>query len=414
MDPSEFLIDHVRPVAVVRPASVAELGDAVRRAAADGHAVYPVAGGTMLDLGSPPARPGIAVDLCGLDEVIDFPARDMTVTVRAGLKVARLNDLVGRENLRLPIDVPLPDRATLGGAVAANASGPRRLGYGTLRDYVIGVGFVTDEGVEAKAGGRVVKNVAGYDLCKLMTGSLGTLGVISHLTFKLRPKAEARRWQTLAFPADFIEHVLEKQLPRSQVQPVAVEVLNRPAADAVGGPLRLHADGWGLAVCFEGNREAVEWQCNQMLRESPDEVEKSLHGCPDPEADALDAALRDFALLPAMVLSFKANLRPSATWPFCRLADAQTPRPLLRAHAGSGIVTGHVAGDLTLDSAARMLSVLRDAAVAADGNLIVTRCPPAWKRELPIWGAPRGDRALIRAVKRQLDPHDLFNPGRFL
>src|SRR5207253_9213768 len=129
-------------------------------------------------------------DLRGLAEVIDYPARDMTITVQAGITLARLQALLATEKQRLPVDVPHPDRATLGGALATNASGPRRLGFGTLRDYVIGMTVVNDEGQEVKAGGRVVKNVAGYDLCKLHVGALGTLGVISQATLKLRPRPE--------------------------------------------------------------------------------------------------------------------------------------------------------------------------------------------------------------------------------
>src|SRR5260221_13588513 len=114
----------------------------------------------------------------------------MTITVQAGITIAKLQVLLASENHRLPVDIPFPDRATLGGALAANASGPRRYGFGTLRDYLIGISTVNDEGHEVKAGGRVVKNVAGYDLCKLHIGALGTLGIISQVTLKLRPLVE--------------------------------------------------------------------------------------------------------------------------------------------------------------------------------------------------------------------------------
>src|SRR4051812_9830812 len=128
--PPVCFIAEFGPLPVVAPSSVAEVGDAVRRAAAEGQAVYPLGGGTMLDLGLPPARPGIAVGLRGLAEVIDYPARDMTITVQAGITLARLGELLAAENQRLPVDVPHADRATLGGALATNASGARRYGFG--------------------------------------------------------------------------------------------------------------------------------------------------------------------------------------------------------------------------------------------------------------------------------------------
>src|SRR3954469_6415224 len=184
-------IDGVGPMPVVRPASAADVADVVRRAAADGTAIYPVGGGTMLDYGMPPARPGVALDLRSLDKVIDFPARDMTITVEAGVTIARLNEITRAEGLHLPIDVPNAESATLGGAIACNVSGPRRYGYGTFRDYVLGITTVNDRGESVSAGGRVVKNVAGYDLMKLHTGALGTLGVIAAVTLKLRPIPEA-------------------------------------------------------------------------------------------------------------------------------------------------------------------------------------------------------------------------------
>ncbi len=190
-------IDDLGPLAAVRPQTVAEVGDLVRRAAAEGQALYPLGGRTMIGVGLPPTRPGISVDLRSLARVIDYPARDMTITVQAGITVAELQARLATENQRLPIDVPRPEQATLGGVLAVNVSGPRRYGFGTLRDYVIGISTINDEGQEVKAGGRVVKNVAGYDLCKLHIGALGTLGIITQVTLKLRPLPEDKALVTL-------------------------------------------------------------------------------------------------------------------------------------------------------------------------------------------------------------------------
>src|SRR5439155_4169236 len=186
-----------------------ELCDTVRRAAAEGQAVFPLGGRTMLAIGKPPARPGIGVDLTGLAEILDYPARDMTVTVQTGITMARLQEVLRGEGQRLPIDVPQPERATLGGALAVNVSGPRRLGFGTLRDYVIGISTINDEGQETKAGGRVVKNVAGYDLCKLHVGALGTLGGISQVTLKLKPLPERTLLMSVPCAADAVAGLLE-------------------------------------------------------------------------------------------------------------------------------------------------------------------------------------------------------------
>src|SRR5262245_39284199 len=132
------LIDDFGPLRVERPTAVADLSEMVRRASAAGEAIYPMGGGTMLCFGNRPTKRGVAVELRGLDSVIDYPARDMTITVQAGMTVGRLQALLAPENQRLPIDVPRADTATVGGVLATNASGPRRFGYGTLRDYLLG------------------------------------------------------------------------------------------------------------------------------------------------------------------------------------------------------------------------------------------------------------------------------------
>ncbi len=413
-EPGSCHIDGFGPLPVVRPASASEVGECVRRAAADGQAVYPVGGGTMLDYGMPPTQPGVALDLRGLDRVIDYPARDMTVTVQAGITLATLQDLLARENQRLPIDVPRPDVATLGGALAANVSGPRRYGCGTPRDYVIGISVVNDEGHETKAGGRVVKNVAGYDLCKLYVGSLGTLGVLTQVTLKLRPRPEEHALLTLGCSSDALEPLLAL-LHGSRTRPVCLDVLNRTAAAWAQQQTRLPLPDapWVLAVGFEDSREAVAWQVQQLLKEVPPESASALDARVSSAAEPLWRALAEFPAADAR-LTFKANLLPHAVADFCRQLDALPEKPPLRAHAGNGIVVGHLGGDLTAERAREILNGALAAATAAGGNVVVLRCPPDWKASLPVWGAPRGDAWLMRRVKEQLDPRRRFNPGRFV
>jgi glycolate oxidase FAD binding subunit len=409
------LIDDFGPLPLPLPRSVPELSDLVRQARGDGQAVYPLGGQTMLGYGLPPSRPGLAVDLRQLADVIDYPARDMTITVRAGITMARLQELLRAENQRLPIDVPLADRATLGGALATNSSGPRRHGFGTLRDYVIGISAVNDEGHEIKAGGRVVKNVAGYDLCKLFVGSLGTLGIITQVTLKLKPLPEEQALVSIGCDAAGMGPLLD-QLHGSRTRPVCVELLNAAAARRLnrqGGPLPPETP-WVVLVGYEDNSAAVAWQMKQLVREFPSGGGRGLDVHLGYTAEPLLRALVEFPAQAEAKLTFKANLLPSATAAFCQQAAALPDELLLQAHAGNGIVIGHAADTLTLDRAHEMLKVLQGWAVAAQGNIVVLRCPPAWKQTLPVWGAPRGDAWLMRAVKEQLDPRRLFNPGRFV
>jgi glycolate oxidase FAD binding subunit len=418
VEPTVCHIDDFGPLPVVRPQAIAEVGDLVRRAAQEGQALYPLGGRTMLGLGMPPSRLGIGVDLRALTTVIDYPARDMTITVQAGITIAELQRLLATEKQRLPVDVPLAAQATLGGTLATNTSGPRRLAFGTLRDYVIGITTINDEGQETKAGGRVVKNVAGYDLCKLHIGALGTLGIISQVTLKLRPLPETRALLTVGCATEGLEALLD-QLHRSRTHPVCVEVLNQAAARSValasGGALpELGGSPWVVLVGYEDSDKNVVWQMKQLIAEMSPAGGQGLEARAGSASDSLWQALVEFTAYPPATISFKANLLPSAVAGFCKVAAAFPEGVLLQAHAGSGIVRCHIAGDLTLERAQAMLKELHTAAEAAQGNVVLPRCPPAWKKTLPVWGRQRGDAELMRQVIGQLDPRRLFNPGRFL
>jgi glycolate oxidase FAD binding subunit len=403
---------------VVRPESVPDLGEVVRRAAAEGQALYPLGGRTMLDVGLPPTRPGLGVELTALARVIDYPAADMTVTVQAGISVGALEQLLAGENQRLPVDVPRAERATLGGALATNASGPRRYGFGTLRDYVLGISTVNDEGQETKAGGRVVKNVAGYDLCKLHVGALGTLGVVTQVTLKVRPRPETSALLTLGCQPAGLEALLE-QAHQTRTRPVCIDVLNARAARSVAAQagVELPEAPWLVVVGFEDSEDAVSWQVQQLIREvGPGgvQVEARAGGATGP----LWRALTELTAHPPARLSFKANLLPGRSAAFCQQVDALPEPVLVQAHAGSGVVRGHLAfgegGALTRERAAAILKGLAEQAAAAQGNLVLPRCPADWKRELPVWGTPRGDAWLMRQVHARLCPRGLFNPGRFV
>jgi glycolate oxidase FAD binding subunit len=339
----------------------------------------------------------------------------MTITVQAGITVAELQRLLAAENQRLPVDVPRPERATLGGALAVNASGPRRYGFGTLRDYVIGISVVNDEGRETRAGGRVVKNVAGYDLCKLHVGALGTLGVITQVTLKLRPLPEAKALVALGCEPAGLGGLLDL-LHRTRTRPACLDLLNGPAARTVADEARVNLPEapWVVVVGFEDNDDAVSWQVKQLIKELGLGVAKGLESRAGALTGPLWRALADLPVRPDAALTFKANLLPSAVADFCRAAAALPEDVLLHAQAGSGVVRGHVLGDLTAGRAAAMLKDLAEVAASAQGNLVVPHCPTEWKRTLPVWGRPRNDLGLMRRVKEQLDPRRLFNPGRFV
>ena len=294
-------------------------------------------------------------------------------------------------------------------------SGPRRYGFGTLRDYVIGITVVNDEGQEVKAGGRVVKNVAGYDLCKLYIGSLGTLGIITQVTLKLKPRPEEQALILVRCDRDRLES-LPDAVHRSRSRPVCVDLLNHTAVQYINQQITvsLPEAPWVLAIGFEDNRDAVLWQSQQILTELSSGGFREVETRTGSAAEPLWGALTEFLRCPEARLTFKANVLPHTVAALCGLADTLPQRLMLQAHAGNGIVIGHVGNDLTVEQAQTMLNVVQNSAVASQGNTLVWHCPAAWKSVLPVWGAPRSDIWLMRAIKEKLDPQRRFNPGRFI
>ncbi len=404
-------IDDLGPLPVTRPTSVAELGEIVRRAAADGQALYPLGGRTSLDYGLPPTRPGLGVDLRGLNRVIDYPARDMTVTVQAGVTVAELRRLLAAEEQRLPIDAPHAETATLGGLLATNHSGPRRYGWGTLRDYVIGSSVVNDRGEETRAGGRVVKNVAGYDLPKLHIGALGTLGVITQVTLKLRPLPEEQALLVLCCGGDRLEATLET-LHRSRTRPVCLEVFNAAALPYTDLRLSAEPGTWAVVAGYEDNLDSLNWQVPQLVREL--RAALPVMGRIGALAAPWWQGLAEFAAWPGAALTFQAALRPSGLAAFCLELAGLPQGLLLQAHAGNGVVVGHVPSGVPQSEAEGCVRQARQLAARAQGHVVVQRCPAAWKKTLSVWGPAPESAWLMRAVKEQFDPQRLFNPGRFV
>jgi glycolate oxidase FAD binding subunit len=392
-----------------RPESVDSLRESVARHVSESNAIYPQGGRTALDYGGVPARPGVAIDTTALTRVIEYPAADMTITVESGITIAALAEILKAEGQRLTIDVPHPDRTTLGGVYATNCSGPRRFGVGRPRDQIIGVSFVTSEGKLVKGGGRVVKNVAGYDFPKLLTGSMGCLGVLTQLSVKVRPipESSALVW----IPLDLLEDA-DKALATLNVsvtRPIAVELLNRQAAEAIG--IDLPTSEWVLVVGYEDNPNSVNWQLERI----PGELGVALDSIAilrDAAASPLWERLVAFQDEASGTVSIVANVRPSAVARFCHVLS-EAPYAI-QCHAGNGIVRAHGLADCSRDEARGRLDRLRREAVGHGGNLVVVRCPADWKSDLPIWGEPRGDWPVMEQVRKALDPTGSMNPGRFL
>jgi glycolate oxidase FAD binding subunit len=404
----------------LEPASPEELADQVRQACASQTPVYPVGGGTSLDFGLPAKTPGFALATSRLNRVIDYPARDMTVTVEAGVMMRSLADLLAKERQRLPIDVPEAERATIGGVIATNWNGPRRFGEGTVRDYVIGISAVDGRGQPFKGGGRVVKNVAGYDFCKLLTGSLGTLGVITQVTLRLKPIPEQSALVACSLPDSATAERLLAALVTSQTRPTAIELLAGPSWESEPALASLNASLNGsarsrllLVVGLEGTAPEVEFMASQLAAEWRE------LGVSDPlvlgEAAALWQRLVEFPAGGKSPLVIKASVVPSGTTAFIDAARRLDPDCSLQAHAGSGIVIIQFAKFPEQGLSRTLVGQLQPVAAAHRGRVVILSNPTgAETTHQSVFGATDVPLDLMTEVKRRFDPANLLNRGRFV
>jgi glycolate oxidase FAD binding subunit len=376
-------VNGVVPGEVTRPTTVDEVVEVMRDAAAGGRSVVAVGGGTKTSWAAPPTSCDVVVDTTGLDRVVEHVAGDLVVVAEAGVRLADLQSHVGQAGQLLGLDPPEAG-ATLGGVVSANASGPRRLRYGTVRDLLIGVTVVLADGTVASAGGKVVKNVAGYDLGKLYTGAHGSLGVVVSTTWRLHPVPPARAAVVLDLPDAADAGPLAVRLARSTLTPSAVELFAT-------------AGGQGqLVVLFESIAEAVTAQ-----------------------AEAAVTLLGGGTTAPDVPAAFgRRPGRPGDV--LLRLAHLPTGLPtLLQAlPAGSEVAasaaTGVTYASVPAAQAVRALPSLRNALVPHDGTAVLLHAPDDVRDELDHWG-PVGDALpLMRRVKDQFDPEGRMSPGRFV
>jgi glycolate oxidase FAD binding subunit len=373
--------------------------------------VIPVGGGTSLDH-SPPQRARAVNLLTGrLDRVVEFAARDMTITVEAGISIARLDEILRGEGLRLPIDIPQWERATLGGALAANASGPRRFGLGTFRDYVIGLTAMKADGQVFHSGGRVVKNVAGYDLCKLLVGSMGTLAIVTHVTLKLKPIPEASALVCAAFANLADREAAVAGLLTSQTRPIAIDTLNTTAAEGIGNRLQVGIPngGPGLVVGYEGTQHETDWQTVTLLNELAAFRPLGLHVLRNADGGPLWSALTEFAVPGNEPLFFEARLLPSNISQF---EEAASKLPIeMVARAGNGTLFGKLAGPIT-DQAGVDNKVAELATFVAQsrGTFAMLRGSPGGANRASAPGRDEGSAGLMRRLKSAFDPENLLNP----
>jgi glycolate oxidase FAD binding subunit len=381
----------------VEPATVDEAAEVMRGFARDRLAVAFVGGGTDLALGAPPSRLDAVLHTRRMARIREHAPSDQIVAVEAGMRLQELQRLLAEHHQRLALDPPFAERATVGGIVAANAFGPRRARYGSVRDLVIGITVVRADGAVAHGGGKVVKNVAGFDLPRLFCGSLGTLGLVAEVVFRLHPSPEASA--TAVFegldPSDVAETI--PVLRDLGVEPTAVAAL--PAAAR-----------FTLAVRFEGFAPGVREQVERTLARagSGAKVEGEEEAALWARHDGLRSA---------------GDVRAKATFAPARLpAAVEALRPLAGALRGGALLLHPAFGVAllsgSLDGAERAAGAVESARAAlgplGNGALVLQAAPPELRARVDPWGPPPPGIEVMRRLKKELDPEARLAPGRFV
>jgi glycolate oxidase FAD binding subunit len=385
-------VGGIRGRYVVSPTSTTEVAELLRVAGQHDLAVVPRGSASTLGWGAPPARVDVVLDTKGINGVVEHAAGDLVVTVRAGTPVSELQEVVAGAGQQLALDTPYPE-ATVGGTLAVATSGPRRLLYGTARDLLIGITFVRADGVVAKAGGKVVKNVAGYDFGKLLTGSYGTLGVITEAVFRLHPLPAARRVVTATYPDALTAGAAARSVLGSQVVPTAAEL---------DGP----ADAVRVTVLVEGVEAGVTARADAVA---------DLLG---PSAEQADDLPADVGVLPFTADGTGIKVTSSLTGVGPVLAAAHA---LAGEHGVEVAVTASAAGvlhagagpDADPAAVAAVVDGLRAGAAPFGGTATVLTAPAGVRALVDLWGPVPG-LDLMRRLKRELDPRGLLSPGRFV
>lgn len=412
---TRFAIDGREPKDVAFPESIEQAAGILYAAAESQQAVSPVGTGAFLHIGGLPRRYDLALCLQRISRIVDYQPADMTVSVEAGMSLARLQQILGEQNQWLPLDPPWPERVTVGGLIAMNLSGPSRLSQGTIRDFLIGIKVIRADGTVIKSGGRVVKNVAGYDLAKLYCGSFGTLGVIAEATFKIRPRPETQAACSVDFPS--AEQAMEVvfRLLGTELQPMFLELANFDPSEGQGAKVAPYR----LFIGFAGIAEEVTYQ-QTRLREIVGGAGQNPQTWEEGKGQTLMAAVRDFPASGEAALRCKVSLLPSQIAAFCKLLEEETDVRDLSvqcvAHAGNGIIYCRLSQMANL-SREKMLSFvdwIRILAKKLGGYVVIEAIDPALKDRVDVWGHVGNSFPLMKRLKETLDPQGMLNPGRFV
>ena len=419
-NPRDYEIDELTPSVAAVPDDVDGLARVLGVAGSAGKAISPRGGGTQTALGNRPERLDLVVDTSRLDRITHNPG-DLTATVQAGVTLSELQARLAERGQFLAIDAPLPDRATVGGTLATGIGGPARWQYGSPRDTVIGMTVAQPDGRITHAGGRVVKNVSGYDMARLHVGGLGTLGVIAEASFKLTPLPARQATVLATFDSDRRSFEAALAVFSSSVVPLAITVFDESTAERIGGTLP-HSASY-LAIMLGGRPLTLDRLVRECRAESGRHAPRTVEVLEDTAGRGLWRGLTDFGYDDATrpLAGVRAHVQPSRVAALAdalaRLSGEHIGPPSMVANTAYGTVLARwYAADRQAehDGLVDILAASRTAAHVLDGRAVIERCPADVKARFDVWDDVGDTIEVMRALKEQYDPGRTLNPGRFV
>ncbi|MDR7523552.1 MAG: FAD-binding oxidoreductase [Armatimonadota bacterium] len=401
-----WAVEGMVPRAAVRPADAAQTAAVLRVCSEAGAAVVPWGGGTAVEVGNPPRAVEVVLLTDRLSRVVEHDHSNLTVTVEAGITLGALEAALAAHGQFLPLEPPHAEAATAGGAIATALSGPRRMAYGAPRDLVIGIRAALPQGTVIRWGGKTVKNVAGYDMGKLFVGSLGTLGVITELTFKVSPLPETSK-TIVVWGGDLLSLAeFAGRIAASPLQPTAITVLNRAGAAALGRDpalLLVRAEGVEAATARH-ERDLTAWAAGARYDA------ETLTGWAEA---ATWRTVRDLGWRGEQVTMRIAVPAGRTAVLLDRLRQVLSPSWGIAAHMAAGTVWIAADGDRLVPSA---LASVRDLASSLGGHFLLARGPRTFKEGADVWAPAPEARVLelMRGLKQAFDPQSTLNPGRYI
>ena len=430
-----YEVDGLTPQAVVRPVDRLQLAEVLQWASSEGVGILPRGGGTRTWLGNVPRKADVVLDLGAFNRVLDYQPADMTATVEAGVNLASLQEHLAPGGEFVPLETAQASRSTVGGILSVGAGGPLSYAYGLPREWLIGIGVMSAQGVSTKAGGKVVKNVTGYDLNKLYTGSLGTLGVIVEASFKLLPNNPHSGMLLASFPSLAASISAGRKLLQSPAAPMGCHSVTsgvsrrlQDSVQAASQDLGLGEEETALSFAFyAGRAQATKRRMDEAAALLLAEGANAVQRIDDSAAVGMLQWFTDAPaeISPSSVLVIKASVQSKSaarTSAECGEILVSGEKPDLMTDLGFGSIrlfwprsaeetTGRADTEQPILDAVQQT---RQIASRYGGTAVVEHCPLPVKRQIDVWGDAPDSMAVMQGIKDRFDPNGILNPGRFL